>query len=105
MQRNTIEDLNLFNKVIQEQIERLKIGKTLQFEIGVLEDLSRMAALGVFTVYTSSPNDFEINLNGTEFTAICRVPRMMFTGEKRIIDLENENELLKKKIHELSNTM
>lgn len=93
---------DLFNKVIDEQIQRVRNQQNLQFEIGVLEDLKRMAEIGCFTVYTALPNDFELKWLGVNNLKIeCTVPRMFWTGEDTINKLIEENRRLKIEIQEL----
>jgi hypothetical protein len=95
-------ELELFNKIIEEQIQRVIHEQNLQFEISVLQDLKRMAELGCFTVYTASPNDYELKMNNeNSFSVECYVPRMMWEGEIKMAKLIAENKMLKQRIKEL----
>lgn len=102
---NSTENLDLFNQSIQEQIERIKREQNIQFEVGVMEDLMRMAKLGCFTVYTTVPNSISLEYSHktNETKATCIVPRMRWTGEEELNRLIAENEILKSKIKELTN--
>jgi hypothetical protein len=99
-----MENMDLFNKTINDQIKRVKEGSNLQFEIGVLQDLKRMAEIGCFTVFTALPNDFEMKLSDLDrkITISCQVPRMMWTGEQRINELLAENERLRLQVEALT---
>lgn len=103
MINNDKEQVSLFHDIINDQINRARNQQSLQFEIGVLEDLKRMAELGCFTVFTTQPNLFEVKLseNDTKINVNCQVPGMMWTGEETISKLTAENNILKAEILEL----
>lgn len=84
-------DMDFFNELIDELVDRLINHQKIQSDIAILEDLKRMGNLGVLTVYTTNePPNIEFSKDGKTVNMSMKVPRLMFTGEEEIIKLKSQ---------------
>jgi len=97
-ENTTAKELEGFHKEIDRLTKQLHDKHELDFNVGVMQDLKRMAELGCFTVHTTQMCNFpqiDMSDDGRTVKARMQVPRMHWAGEQKIINLRTEIDLFK----------
>lgn len=89
--KNKQKDLKAFNKSMDKAIDRTLRDLEIKADVQVMQDLKRMAALGLFTVQQGDP------VVCKKTGVVTQVVKMFWTGEEKMKELETEIARLKMK--------